>query len=882
MILTLKYNDLLEDPKIQFDRANGQITWSKQRGRWIINTKKLALSNPQISTTLSLNYILGNPKEADFMTLDMDFDKANLKTAYRYLPVGMGKDVRVYLSKAFDSGAIRGGRLHIKGDPNQVPFSDKQQGEFSLTLPIIGATFNPVPNIPSNQGTWSTFSNVNGNIQMANANFSVDISKANHKQIALADFHAAIQDVSAKQLTLSVTGKANGDAAQMLEYFYASPAGKRQGKLEQNLRVNGPLNLDLGLKIPLSGSADTTIDLKLVLSGNRAEWNGILPFENLKGNIRITETNSEFENVSANFLGGTIKITSADQQTKEIYNVTGDIQANFVKEYFAKSARSDLYPILNAVSGSIKYDGNISFNKLGSDSKIRFDLRNWGLNAPAPVKKMVGTPLSGELSVKTFGGDRGNLNRASWSGKFGELYSLQGVLSRDDEIRLSLGIGAQPNLPPQGFNLNLVSNELNLDEWQDFLEAKKTTQSQPFDSNSSNAQITAQARKMILFDRSWPDMNVIANHKKNIWDVRLSSPLTSGQLQYQSANKTNSSGLVSGRLTKLVLPDLIPSATKQASASKKSIAPESIPSLDVTIDHFAWSKAQLGQVKVKTSTLDNTLKIGSIQISNAQGASTISGQWRGSTKNMPDHSSLNISMDIKDAGQIIANWTTQKSVEGGQGNVLAEVEWDGTPFKPQFETLSGKASLNLEKGRLLEINSSGAKLLDVLSLQSLFRFATLDLQGSLGNIVTKGTPFNSINGNFDISNGVAQTQQFNMNLDQARVAMNGQINFPKQAQDLRITIFPTIDATAGSLAAFAINPIVGLGALVGQYLFTSQINRSLQSDYLVQGSWENPEVIPLDQKGQPIDPKTLDSIRKKELLKEQTKPSLDNSSKPVN
>ena len=155
----------------------------------------------------------------------------------------------------------------------------------------------------------------------------------------------------------------------------------------------------------------------------------------------------------------------------------------------------------------------------------------------------------------------------------------------------------------------------------------------------------------------------------------------------------------------------------------------------------------------------------------------------------------------------------------------------------------------------------------------MFKFATLDIQGGLGNIVTKGTPFNSITSNFDISNGVAQAKQFNMNLDQARVAMAGQINLSKQTQDLRITIFPTIDATAGSLAAFAINPIVGLGALVGQYLLTSQINRSFQSDYLVQGSWDNPEVIPLDQKGQPIDTQTFDSIRKKELLMEQSKPS---------
>ncbi len=877
--LGLEIYDLLEDPKIQLDRANGQITWAKQRGHWVINTKKLSLSNPEITTNLSLNYIIGNPKEADFMALDMDFQKANLKTAYRYLPVGMGKDVRVYLSKAFDSGVIQNGSLHIKGDPNQVPFPDKQQGEFSLNLPISNAAFSPVPTLPSSQGTWSTFSNVNGNIAMANSNFTVDIANANYKQVALNTFHAEIPNVSANQLTLSVNGKASGDAPQLLEYFYASPAGKKQSKLEQNLRVSGPVNINLGLKVPLSGSADTSVDLKLDLPGNKAEWADIPPFENLKGTIRITEANPEFEDVSANFLGGSIKITSADQSNhNQHFKIAGDIQANFVKDYFANNTRSALNPILNAMNGSIKYDGAISFNKSGSESNLRFDLKNWSLNAPAPAKKLAGSPMSAELNVKTFTNDKSSPNRASWFGKIGDLYSIQGVINRDDELRYSLGVGATPTLPQQGFHLNLASNELNLDAWQDFLGNKKVARDQGSETNTGNVQITAQVKKLTAMDRYWQDFNVSASNKKNVWDLRLISPQISGQLQYQEASKTHTSGLVSGRLIKLKLPDPIPEvATKTNTLAQKSLNPESIPSLDLTIEDFSWSRAQLGQLKIKTNTNDNVLKMDSIQANNPQGVTSINGQWRGNSKNAVDHTTLNINMDVKDAGQIIAHWSTQKSIEGGQGNVTANVEWDGSPYNPKYETLTGKASLNLEKGRLLEVNTSGAKILDVLSLQSLFRFATLDLKGSLGNIVTKGTPFNSITSNFDIGNGIAQTQQFNMNLDQARVAMSGQINIPKQTQDLRITIFPTIDATAGSLAAFAINPIVGLGALVGQYLLTSQINRSLQSDYLVQGSWEDPEVIPLNQQGQPIDSKTFDSIRSKELLKEQSKPNSSNT-----
>ena len=275
------------------------------------------------------------------------------------------------------------------------------------------------------------------------------------------------------------------------------------------------------------------------------------------------------------------------------------------------------------------------------------------------------------------------------------------------------------------------------------------------------------------------------------------------------------------------------------------------------------------------------LNLEKLQVINPQDNATITGQWSIDPRTGQQKTSLIPDLQIKDAGQIIAHWTPAKSVEGGQGQLTGKLEWMSNPFSPDFQTLSGQLNLKLEKGRLLEVNSSAAQILNVLSLQSLFKFATLDLQGSVGNLVSKGTAFNTINTTFNIQNGIAKTDQFVMILDQARVAMNGQIDVPKQTQDLRVTIFPTIDATAGSLALFAINPIVGLSALVGQYLVSNQINRSMQSDYLIQGSWSDPEVVPLNQQGQPLDQKTLDTIRKKGLLKEQSKPNSSGNPTPA-
>jgi uncharacterized protein YhdP len=508
----------------------------------------------------------------------------------------------------------------------------------------------------------------------------------------------------------------------------------------------------------------------------------------------------------------------------------------------------------------------------------------------------MGVPMTGQFTLKTAPNTPSGANRLSWNGKLGDMYTVQGDLNSDDEFRFAIGIGAPPNLSQPGLHLNLASNELNLDDWLDFFrkQKQKNNSSKVDYASENNISIAAQVKKLTLLGRSWQDMNLSTGNKSGIWQIRINSPLAAGQVQYQAPNQTDVSGLISGHFSRLKVPDetILATDTKSLpkeinkppqnnSANKSKLSPNAIPSLDLTIDSFNWSTIDLGKTKLKTKTSNNLLTIESIQFNNPQGSSTTTGQWIGASTNQQEHSNLNIDADIKDAGLIIAKWGSQKSVEGGQGKLTANAEWDGSPFNPKYETLSGKVNVNLEKGRLLEVDTSGAQILDVLSLQSLFRFATLDLQGSLGNIVSKGTPFNNINASFDIGSGVAQTKQFTMSLDQARVTMTGQINIPKKTQDLRVTIFPTIDATAGSLAAFAINPIVGLGALVGQYLITSQINRNLQSDYLVQGSWDKPEVIPLDQKGQPIDAKTLNTIRSKDLLKEQSKPSTNSIPTPT-
>ena len=888
--LELEMNDFLSDPDIQLDRAKGEINWSKQKEGWLINAKKMQLSNSEITTNFNLSYLIGAAKQPDQMTLDMEFIKAKLATAHRYLPVGMDKDSRLYLSKAFESGEIQNGSLHIKGDPNQAPYPSGTVGELNLHLPFANASFKPAPLLPRSQGVWLAFSNVSGNIDMKQAALNIDVDKANYKKVALSSVKSQIPNLSAKNLNLIINGSIEGDGSEILEYLFASPVGIQQANLAKNLNIKGPVSLGLDLKIPLSGSNDVNFDAKITLPGNQAQWGQAPPLNNLKGKVQITELNPEFENVTANFLGGALQISSAPSGAgNSSFRIGGDINASFIKDYISGNLKSRTHPaLLTAMSGSAKYEGLINFNKEGSQTNLKFDLRNWASSAPAPAKKLAGTPMLGEFNLKTYPAGKNNPIRADWSGKLGDQYFLQGNLNSANDVKNALGVGSITPLPQQGTSLHLVSNELDLDQWVEFFaagkSANKASDAKQSDAPEEDVQISAQVKKLIALDREWTDVSMQAQKKNVAWQLRLNAPQIAGQMQWQQSNNDHPSGFITGRLARLKVPDqrIAPDLSNQDAPQKPSplktpVSPNAIPSLDLTIDDLSWTKAKLGAVKIKSKTSQDLMKVESIQINNPQGNSTIKGQWLARTPKNAELSSFTADVNIKDAGQIISHWSNSKSVEGGEGKLNASLSWSGSPFSPNYDSLAGNLSLDLAKGRLLEVNSDGAKLLDVLSLQSLFRFATLDLKGSLGNLATKGTPFNSINSNFEVAQGIAQTKQFTMILDQARVAMAGQINVPKETQDLRITIFPTIDATAGSLAAFLVNPIIGLGAVVGQYLITNQINRTMQTDYLVQGSWENPEVIPLDQKGQPLDAKTMETIRTKNLLQEQTKPSSPNS-----
>ena len=672
----------------------------------------------------------------------------------------------------------------------------------------------------------------------------------------------------------------------MFEYLQPTPVLFNHDQISKNLKVSGPALLKLDLQIPFDATQGPIINAELALSKNRSQWDNFPPLENIRGTLRLRDEKAEFEDVQADLMGGMLQISSTlDSANKKLFTIKGNANSDAIKAYFANTKLAT-NPFLIALGGKLNYKGSIAASVLAADINLIFDLQNLSFEVPAPFNKGAGTALQAEMTIHSSPGSKLKPHTVDWSGRIGDLISAQGNLVDGEASRQSIGVGVIAPKPTSDTNISLQLAELNADSWQTFMNGE--TSKEAVNSNAialtdvAIGQFNAQIKNFIFLNRTWPDLNIIASGKNNALLTQLNSPAIAGQVDLQLNSMSGKPNKVIGKLSHLHVPpanssnlplnsemSVVNPMTKPVSSQKKI---RLLPDIDLTINDFTWAKGQLGVTTLKASNQGDRFQIDSLTVNNPEAKVSITGKWLEYAQVGNEQTSLDVEADISNLGVIISRWGNPDQIEGGVGKLTAKLDWQGSPFQPEWSSIAGQLDIDLSNGRLLEVDTGAVQLLNVLSLQSLLKFASFNEASTVRNLANKGTVFNRITSTFNIRNGVARTNQFNMELNQARVFMSGLISIPNQTQDLRVTIFPTLDATSGALALFAINPIAGLGALVGQYLLTNQINKAMQSDYLIQGSWKTPQIIPLNQQGQPLDPSIMDSIRKRDLLRQQQEP----------
>ena len=868
---------LLENDNLALDLIKGKIKWLKKDSRPEFQVSKLTLKNDSANLIFDANYKTKTAKAPADLYVKADIREANVKNLTRYFPLEMSKDARAYLNAALKEGRIRNGQIHIHGDPQYIPFDTKFPGIFELNLPIEQVQYSPAPTNDKKQGQWSDFSDVNGTVLFKGPKLQLDLKSASFESVQLSDIQGVIEDVVSPTATLKINGIAKGSTQELLKYYVDSPSGKSIEEISRKIEVSGNAQLKINIDMPINDTKETKLQGEVKLDRNQAKIKQKIDIQQITGDILFSEDNIIGRNLKAQLLGGEVLIDNANKlpwQSSSDMKVSGKVDINQLIQALNTSDSSEIKKIQAQLNGSVSYDGKLAITSKGYQLDLGLKLDQLNSQFPTPFNKKSGQSLVGQFTLS-------NLNEnsdKSTSGqlKVGKIIDAKFISAANQKLRLGIGINAPGYVPQNGFSGTVLLDQLDVSVWQNWLDKNfpdspkqtgaKVAASSDFDIDT----ISANIKNLKLVDKSFKDVSLQATHDKEQWHASIQSPVAKGLVQWKSARAGFPQGKLTARLQQLVIENAESGDTVTKSVNKRI---QKIPALDIQSDELIFNNKSYGQMELIASNDTNDWKIEKLSLKTSDAKINATGKWtlpRETKQLNAGKTELNFDLDINDAGKLLSKLGFPKTIDDGSGKLVGQIHWANAPYSFDIKSLNAELSLDLIKGTILQVDPGVARLLGVLSFQGLSRIATLDIGGVLKPIISKGTPFDRVTSTGSVNNGIANIKDLSMRGPQGNIRLTGKADLVQENQDIRVTVVPNFNAGSASLAYTFINPIIGLSTMIGQYLIADEVSKLFQLDYLVQGTWANPEIIALDSKGKPLDEKQLKEIRDKSLLKQQT------------
>jgi uncharacterized protein YhdP len=161
--------------------------------------------------------------------------------------------------------------------------------------------------------------------------------------------------------------------------------------------------------------------------------------------------------------------------------------------------------------------------------------------------------------------------------------------------------------------------------------------------------------------------------------------------------------------------------------------------------------------------------------------------------------------------------------------------------------MGGGFNINMEAGQFLKADPGIAKLLGVLSLQSLPRRLALDFR----DVFSDGFAFDFVRGDVTIEQGMARTSNLQMKGVNAAVLMEGQADIARETQSIKVLVIPEINVASASLIYSAINPLVGLTTFLANVLLRGPLVNANTQQFLLDGTWTEPRVTRVERYSEP-------------------------------
>ena len=745
--------------------------------------------------------------------------------------------------------------------------------------------------------------------------FSAGVGAAQGLQLVRAE--AQIPDLHGPT-TVLVSGDIRGSLDEALRVVNTSPLSAMMGDALAQAKGSGPADFRIRLNLPVTNIDRARISGTATLAGNDLHITpGSPPLQKAQGQVVFTESGFALVGVQAGLLGGQARLEGGMRPgtpgatPTTVFKAQGTTTAAGLRQTPQLGIASRL---ASTAVGSTTYNATLGFFQGAPEILVTSTLQGMALGLPAPFNKAADAQLPLRFENTMVRDAPAGAQHDVLLVELGRLAAVRFVRDvsgpQPRVLRGSLGVGLADNeaapTPEQGVTANINLTTVNIDAWEalfDQISAEGTgaggttaastataiPPSPPLTASAARASASAtqsylptnialRARELSFEGRTLNNLVIGGSRQGLIWRANLDATQLNGYVEYRQSAGGGAGGLYA-RLSRLQLTQ----TNERELDALLDEQPANLPALDVVVDDLELRGKKLGRLEIDAVNRGagavareggvREWRLRKLNLTMPEASFTATGNWAavGPTATPPGSAPgtrplarasteqrrtvMSFKLDIADSGKLLNRFGMKDVVRGGKGRMEGQVSWLGSPTTLDNASLNGYFNINLEAGQFLKADPGIAKLLGVLSLQSLPRRLTLDFR----DVFSQGFSFDFVRGDVTIEQGIAATNNLQMKGVNAAVLMDGKADIARETQDIKVLVVPEIDAGTASLVAAVINPAIGITSFLAQLFLRRPLIQAATQEFQISGSWADPKVERADRKAAPAVPASTPS-----------------------
>ena len=875
----------LDDPRVPLDDATAQVAWQLKGDEIGVQISQGSVQNADLTGEFSGSWKtgVGAARLPGVLDLTATLSRANLAQVHRYLPNVLTADVRSYVREAVKAGNASKVKLRLRGDLNDMPFTDPKLGEFRISAQIAQGRYAYVPPTAITKGVsaapvWPALTELHGELVFDRSAMhfkgSSQLDGAPHVNWQKLEAHIA----NLAQAEVRVSGESRGPLPEVLNLISRSALNDLTAKVLEKSQANGNADFKLALTLPLSALSQSKLQGSVNFIDNDLQ---VIPgtpvFKRTRGLLQFTEQGVQLKAIRARLLGGEAQLDGglsfdvSKAETPLQLRIKGTLTADGLRQAREFGFVSRL---AERATGSTAYAATLGLRRGQPELLITSDLKGMALALPAPLNKTAAMPLPLRLESQ--------LTRESLVPKTKVLQdqikvSLGRVVAatyvRDVSgsgarvLRGGIAVGTTVAdgliLRDAGVSLNLQLPMVDVDAWNEALTqftgtpllntqtkgkaAKSQVVPMGIENSADDGQdyvptfLALRADQIKVTERVIHRVLVGGTRQGELWRLNISADELNGSAEIRPGND-NTPAQLFARLSYLnIPPSLVPDVESMLTEQ-----PSSIPTLDIVVNDLTLRGKKLGRLEIDAinrtgAQATREWRLNKLNIILPEATLTANGAWAADGPRAR-RTQLNFVMEVRNSGQLLDRLGTPNAVRDGHGRLEGQVSWAGSPITLDYASMGGKLNLSIEKGQFLKTDPGAARLLGVLNLQALPRRLSLDFS----DLFSDGFAFDFVRGDVRIEQGVAITNNLQMKGVVAGALIEGRADLARETQDLKVVVVPEINAGTASLYMATINPLVGLTSYLAQLILSKPLVRAGTSEFHVDGTWANPKVTKVD------------------------------------